>query len=105
MTDLYVSTPQGQPVPSPTERWAAQESDRQGPITLNSAGGDPAIYAKMKAEAKRKAEAANQKYVAKLESLIAKYGIDKTKLNFDNVTNTFRATPKPAQAMAVASKN
>ena len=58
MTDLYVSTPQGQPVPSPTERWAAQEADRQGPITLNSAGGDPAIYAKMKAEAKRKAEAA-----------------------------------------------
>ena len=53
----------------------------------------------------RKAEAANQKYVAKLEELMAKYGIDKTKMNFDNVTNSFRATPKPAQAMAVASKN
>jgi hypothetical protein len=53
----------------------------------------------------RKAEAANQKYVAKLEELMAKYGIDKTKMNFDNVTNSFRANPKPAQAMAVAQKN
>ena len=61
--DPIVTTPAGQPVPSPTERWAMEHppgSDEWHEPTLAEAGGDQRIYKLMVADFRRKGRNDNE---------------------------------------------